>query len=82
MIIDIELTRSFFMWCTIINVGLFAITFLAIALARDWVYRIQSLWFPLPRDRFTTIIYSFLGLFKILIIVFNLVPYITLLILG
>ncbi len=74
--------KEFFMWCTIINLGLMAYWVLVCMLAPDLVYRVQSKFFPLPRETFDIIIYSFLGLFKIIFIVFNLVPYLALLIIS
>jgi len=50
------------------------------AFTPELVYRTQRTWFPLSKDVFTVLIYSFLGLFKIFFLVFNLVPYIALLI--
>jgi len=38
--------------------------------------------FPLPRGTYNVIIYAFLGLFKIVFLVFNVVPYVVLLIIG
>ena len=46
------------------------------------VYRTQSKWFPIPRETFDILIYSFLGLFKIFFLVFNVVPYVALVIVG
>ena len=37
-------------------------------------------WFPIPRETFNVAIYSLLGFYKIVILVFNLVPYVALLI--
>ncbi len=51
-------------------------------LAPDLVYRTQNKWFPIPRETFNVVIYSFLGLFKIFFLVFNAVPYVALLIIG
>ena len=51
-------------------------------LAPDWVYRMQANWFPIPRETFDVVIYAFLGLFKIVFIAFNAVPYVALLIVG
>jgi hypothetical protein len=51
-------------------------------LARDLVYCMQSKWFPIPRETFNEVIYTFLGLFKIFFLVFNVVPYVALLIVG
>ena len=78
----IETVRTFFMWCTIINAVLLALTFLMCAFARDWIHRIHSIWFPISREAFNVALYSFLGLFKILFWVFNLTPYLALVILG
>ena len=79
---DIPTLTRFFMWCTIINLGLMVYWMLFCVLAPDLVYRVQSKFFPLPRETFNAIIYSFLGLFKIFFIIFNLVPYLALLIIG
>jgi hypothetical protein len=79
---DIATIRAFFLWCTILNVALLFVAFIPLVCARDWVYRMQSKWLPISREAFDVAIYSFLGLFKIVIICFNLVPYLALLIVG
>ena len=79
---DIQTLTAFFMWCTIINGGLLALWTAMCILAPELVYRTQSKWFPIPRETFSVVIYSFLGLFKILFLVFNVVPYVALLIIG
>ncbi len=77
---DIQTLTAFFMWCTIINAGILVLWSVFFVFAPDFVYRIQSKWFPIPRETFNVAIYSFLGLFKVVFIVFNLVPYVVLLI--
>ncbi|MES9938023.1 MAG: DUF6868 family protein [Sedimenticola sp.] len=79
---DVQTLTSFFMWCTIINGGLLLFWSLALMTAPDLVYRTQSRWFPIPRETFNVVIYGFLGLFKVFFLVFNLVPYLALLIVG
>lgn len=79
---DIQTLTNFFMWCSIINGGLLISWSLFCMVAPDLVYRLQSIWFPIPRESFDLIIYSFLGLFKIVFLAFNLVPYLALLIIG
>ena len=79
---DMQTLTSFFMWCTLLNGGILALWTLFLVLAPDLVYRIQSLWFPISRETFNVIIFSFLGLFKILFLVFNVIPYAALLIIG
>ena len=79
---DIHTVRAFFMWCTIINGALLILSFLILAFAGGWVYRMQSKWFPISREAFNVAIYSFVGLYKIFILVFNLIPYVALVIVG
>ena len=77
---DLQILTTFFMWCTIINGALLTLWITMFMLAPDLVYRTQSKWFPLPRETFNVVFYSFLGLFKIVFLVFNVVPYVALLI--
>ena len=79
---DIQTLTTFFMWCTIINAGLFIYWATWCMFAPDFVYRMQSRWFPISRETYDVAIYGFLGVFKMLFIVFNLVPYLALLIVG
>ena len=79
---DISTLRAFFLWCTIINVGFLTFWSLWFLFAPDLVYRTQRLFFPISKEVFTIVIYSFLGLLKVFVLVFNLVPYIALLIIG
>ena len=79
---DIQSLTIFFMWCTIIDGALLLIWITVCMLTPDLVYRTQSKWFPIPRETFNVVIYSFIGLFKIFFLVFNFVPYVALLIIG
>ena len=79
---DIELLTSFFMWCTILNFGFLIFSFLFLVFAGDFVYKKHSKWFSLSREMFNVVIYSFLGMYKIVFLVFNLIPYVALLIVG
>ena len=79
---DIDTLRAFFMWCTILNGALLILSFPIIACAGDSIHRMHSKWFPISREAFYTVIYSLFGGFKILVLVFNLAPYVALLIVG
>lgn len=46
--------------------------------APDLVYRTQYKWFPLSQEVFGETMYRFLGLFKLLFLMFNLVPWLAL----
>ena len=79
---DIRILTTFFMWCTIINGAVFVFAIIVFVSAPDLVHRVQSIFFPISRENFNLVMYCFLGLFKIFILVFNLVPYVALLIVG
>jgi hypothetical protein len=82
MAMDAIALRGFLLWCTIINVALLLIAVVFMALAGDLVHRIQSRMYAVPRAESDRIMYMFLGFYKILILVFNLVPYLALRLLG
>ncbi|MFH2012386.1 MAG: DUF6868 family protein [Pseudomonadota bacterium] len=79
---DIQTVTKFFMWCTIINGALLLFWSTICMFVPNLIYRIQSKFFPIPRETFDVVIYSFLGLYKIVFIFFNVVPYVSLLIIG
>ena len=74
----IDSLTAFFMWCSVINGALLVFWSLFVILVPDTVYRLQSRWFPISRDSYQLVMYSFLGLFKVMYLVFNLVPFIAL----
>ena len=75
---DIEVVRSFLGWCTVFNWILLLVWWGYIALAGDWVYRLHGKWFKISRETFDAMHYGGMGLFKLLVMVFNLVPYLVL----
>ncbi|NLV45065.1 MAG: hypothetical protein GXY07_11260 [Candidatus Hydrogenedentes bacterium] len=79
---NIQTLTLFFLWCTILNGILLALWSGAFIFVPDLVYRTQSRWFSITRDSFDLIFYGFLGFFKIVFLVFNVVPLLALLIIG
>lgn len=79
---SIDTLQSFFMWCTILNGGLLVLSFLILTFAGDFVYKMHGTWFPMPRQTFNVVLYSFLGTYKIIVIAFNVVPWAALAIIG
>lgn len=78
----VELLRSALAWCSVIDIGILLFWFLAFTMAGDWMYRIHGRFFKISRESFTMANYCGLGLFKLAILVFNLVPYLALRILA
>ena len=79
---DSQTLTTFFMWCTIMNGGLLVLWTVLCLSAPDLVYRTQSRWFPIPRESFDVAIYAFLGLFKVFFLIFNLVPFLAMMIVA
>jgi len=79
---DIQTLTSFFMWCTIINSVFLIFLALVFMLAPNLTYRLQSRFIPISRETFNVVFYSFIGFFKVIVLVFNVVPLIALLIIG
>jgi len=79
---DIGMLTNFFMWCTIINGSIYILWAIFLVFVPDFVYRIQSKFFPISRETYNVVIYSFLGAFKLFFMFFNVVPYVSLLIIG
>jgi hypothetical protein len=74
----IELLRSFFLWCTVLNASLLILSFAVLMYASDWVYGMHGRWFNLSRSTFNVVVYAFVGAMEIIVLMFNLIPYIAL----
>lgn len=79
---NLELARSIFLWCTAINYGVLLVWLLIFALARDWLHRFHGRWFRLSGERFDALHYAGMSVYKIGIILFNLVPFLVLCVVG
>jgi len=79
---DMQTLTAFFLWCTLINSGILILWMLFLVLAPDFLYRVQSRWFPIPRETYDVVMYAFFGLFKLLFLVFSVIPFVALLIVG
>ncbi len=79
---DIQKLKTFFMWCTIINGALLVLVIAACLLGADLWYGLHGQLFHISRENVGAANYLFLGLYKIVWLVFNAVPYVALLIVG
>jgi len=78
----LEIIRDMLGWCIVMNWIVLAWWLLFFIIAHDWMYRIHSKWFKIPVETFDAIHYGGMGIFKAAILVFNLVPYLALRIVG
>ncbi|MGH1537936.1 MAG: DUF6868 family protein [Gammaproteobacteria bacterium] len=65
-------------WCSLIYIIVLFVWALFFIIGRNWIYNIHSKWFSISEEKFDIIHYSLIGLFKILLIVFFLIPYLVL----
>ena len=78
----LEAVRAILAWCTVIDLILFVWWFVFFALAHDWMYRLHGRWFKISVETFDTLHYAGMALFKMAILLFNLVPYLAMRIVG
>jgi hypothetical protein len=70
------------MWMTVINLGLFLFSVILSLILRQTIYKIHGKLFGISEDKVAAVVYSFFGTYKIAIIVFNIVPYVALLLIN
>ena len=79
---DLSWIRDFLLWCLVANYIVLLWWFGIFVFAHGWMYRLHSRWFKIPEDRFDAIHYQGMAVYKIGILLFNLVPFVALVILG
>lgn len=66
--------KPFLLYCTLINYVILLVWFAAFSLAHDFLYRLHSRWFALPVETFDGIHYGGMAVYKIGVLLLNLVP--------
>ena len=80
---DITTLKAVFLWCTILNAALLLLLSAMVCTPfADFSYRMNQKFFGISRPQFNVILVSFIALYKIVVIAFNLVPYIALAIIA
>lgn len=69
---------QFFAWCTLLNIGLFLFSALLLSVFSGPIKKLHSALLSVDPNQLTTLYFNFLARYKLLIIVFNLVPYLAL----
>jgi hypothetical protein len=77
-IVSIETTRSLFLWCTVINFALLGVWALLATLGRGWLYGLTSRLFRVTPEQFDVLNIAGITLYKMGVLLFNLVPWISL----
>jgi hypothetical protein len=58
--------------------GVLMLWFLVFVFARDFVFGIHTRWFKITKERFDEIHYTMMGYYKLIVFVFNVIPYLAL----
>ena len=70
--------QQFLMWCSIINIGLLIFSSLMIMAMQGFICRFHGRLFRLPEESVSKALYLLIGLWKISIFLFNIVPWLAL----
>jgi len=79
---NLDFWFRFLLSAVLINYIILMIWFLAIIFARDWIKQVHGKWFNLSDATFDAIHYGGMAVYKIGILLFNLVPLIALYFMG
>lgn len=79
---NVERVREVLLWCAVINYGLLLLWVVLFVLPHGWMYRLWGRWFRLSNEQFDAINFALIVLYKTGILLFNLVPYVVLRLVG
>lgn len=73
--LDIETVTEFLGWCAIINIGILTISSLFVIILNTFAVKMHSKLFQVDKPFLDQEYFKYLAHFKILLIIFNIVPY-------
>ena len=76
---NIDQLTEFFKWMTIISILLLLFSSMIVIMLKNVIFKFHGKLFNIKEEHMSLMAYGYLGIFKVLIIVFILVPYISLL---
>ena len=79
---NIEIMKEFFGWITLINLVLFIWVAVMCMFCRGFIYNVHGKLFDLKEDTINAMLYGFLGVYKIVFLAFNFIPWIALVIMS
>jgi len=79
---DVSSVRDLLLWCLVINYVILLWWFGAFVFAHGWMYLLHSRWFRISEEHFDAIHYAAMAVYKIGILLFNLAPFVALLLLS
>ncbi len=78
MNVNIETARSFFFWCSVIDIVILLVWAALATLGRDWLYRLVNRLFRISPEQIDMLNLAGITLYKCGVLLFNIVPCIAL----
>ncbi len=78
----LAMARTVLLWCTILNYGLLLVWCALLMLPHGWLHRLTSRFFRMTIEQFELVQYAGIVFYKVLVLVFNLIPLLALWIIG
>lgn len=79
---DLGQLQAFLGWCLVFNYGLLLLWFAGLQLTGDFVFRLHARMFDLEPSAVRAEHFHLMGQFKLIVMVFNLAPWLALIMLG
>jgi len=79
---EILMLKEFFMWMTFINLGIFSLAAIFCMVLKNFIVRFHGRLFGLSPEAIKAALYGYLGVYKIVFLVFVFVPWLALLIMS
>ncbi len=79
---SLDALTELFKWMTIINACVFVLSAILSISLKNFVGKIHGALFGIDAGKVPLVLYGYMGAYRIFILVFNLVPYVSLLIIG
>ncbi|MGI9559051.1 MAG: DUF6868 family protein [Thermodesulfobacteriota bacterium] len=74
----LEEFRAVLGWCALINYGLIILWLLFFKMAHGWMHKLHGKFFNMTPENVDSSHFKLMGIFEILVLIFNLVPYLVL----
>jgi len=75
---ELNAWTTFFGWLTVINIGIYLITVIAVILMRGFAYRTNARIFGISEEEVAKTTFKYVGAYKLLITVFCFAPWVAL----
>ena len=76
--VSIEILKDFLLWCLVVHYAVLIVWFLVFVFWHTRLLKLHARWFKLTTESFDVIHYGGMAVYKIGILLFNLVPFVAL----